>query len=126
MACNMPNVNVTYTIVNCRPARGFTNVKAQAPQAQEAQSPRHETRPEPTTGDARGEAAARARGYASKAVPRRGTHSPEPAQTLTYSRHTTEGSGRGSGLGLLALQGLRGLGFYICTLTFENMLLRRV
>lgn len=56
MACNMPNVNVTYTIVNCRHARDFTNVKAQAPTAQDAQSPRHEPRPEPTTGDARGAA----------------------------------------------------------------------
>ena len=58
MACNMPNVNVTYTIVNCRHARDFTNVKAPAPTAQDAQSPRHEPRPEPTTGDARGAALA--------------------------------------------------------------------
>lgn len=122
----MPNVNVTYTIVNCRHTRDFTNVKAQAPQAQEAQSTRHETRDEPTTGDAGGAALAHARGYASETVPRRGTHSPEHGLGLTYPRHTTEGSARGSGLVLWALQGLRGLGFYICKLTFKNMLLRRV
>lgn len=62
MACNMPNVNVTYTDVNCRHARDFTNVKAPAPTAQDAQSTRHETRDEPTTGDARGAALARAQG----------------------------------------------------------------
>lgn len=126
MACNMPNVNVTYTIVNCRHARDFTNVKAPAPTAQEAQSTRPQAQTSPTTGDARGEALARAQGYASKAVPRRGTHSPAHAPALTYWRHTTEGLGWDCGRVLWALQGWRGWGFYICTLTFNSLLLRRV
>lgn len=56
MACNMPNVNVTYTIVNCRHSRDFTNVKAPAPTAQDAQSHRPQAQTRPTTGDARGAA----------------------------------------------------------------------
>ena len=126
MACNMTNVNVTYTIVNCRHARDFTNVKAPAPTAQDAQQQRQQTQTLAAKGDARGAALARAQGYASKAVPRRGTHSPAHAPALTYSRHTTGGPGRGSGLGLWALQGWRGLGFYICMVTFNSLLLRRV
>lgn len=126
MPCNMTNVNVTYTNVNGRPARDITNVKAPAPTAQEAQSHRHETRDEPTTGDARGAAQARAQGYASNAVARRATHSPAHGPALTYSRHTTEGSARGSGLWLWDLQGWRCWGFYICKLTFRKWLLRKV
>lgn len=126
MACNMPIGNVTFTFVNRRPSRDFTNVKAPAPTAQGAQSHRHETRDEPTTGDARRAGLGWAGGYASKAVARRATHSPQPSPALTHSRHTTEGSARGSGLWLWALQGWRGWGFYICMVTFKSLLLRKV
>lgn len=122
----MPNVNVTYTIVNCRPARYITNVKAPAPTAQEAQSTRPQAQTSPTTGDARGAGLGWAGGYASKAVARRATHSPQPSPAQTYWRHTTEGLGWDCGRVLWDLQGWRGWGFYICTLTFNSWLLRKV
>lgn len=48
MLCNMPNVNVTYTIVNCRHARDFTNVNTghpgspREPKKHRAQDTRHD------------------------------------------------------------------------------------
>lgn len=48
MACNMPNVNVTYTIVNCRHTRDFTNVNTghpgspREPKKHRAQDTRHD------------------------------------------------------------------------------------
>lgn len=127
MACNMTNVNVTYTIVNCRHARDFTNVKAPAPTAQEAQSPRHETRDEPTTGDARGAGATARGGGAGRGASIAAPYGSAQLHALTRERAAPDllaahygRLGSGLGAGAMGFAGLAGLGLLHLYTNFLN------
>ena len=111
-----------FTIVNCRHARDFTNVKAPAPTAQEAQSTRTQAQTSPTTGDARGATAARGKGRsgggASEAVPDRARPPPllpraRAAVDLLAAHHGRAGMGlRARAMGFAGLAGMGLLHLY--------------